>query len=79
MKTNEVTGGFKLGEVGIGVEVGRPVTGPRFKDVQKIAQAVAAFGVTFEAHNPTPSLMSDFSAGKVKGQLLNEKVLSAIL
>ncbi len=29
MKTNEVTGRFKRGEVGIGIEVGRPVTGAR--------------------------------------------------
>ena len=44
MKTNEVTGRFKAGEVGIGIEVGRPVTGARFRDVEKIAQAVADFG-----------------------------------
>ncbi len=79
MKTNEVTGRFNLGEVGVGVEVGRPVTGARFKDVEKIAQAVAALGVKFETCNPTTSLMSDTSTGKFKNELLNEKVLSAIL
>jgi NAD-dependent dihydropyrimidine dehydrogenase PreA subunit len=79
MKTNEVTGRFKPGEVGIGIEVGRPVTGARFKDVEKIAQAVAAFGVEFETCNPTTSLMSDPANGKFKDELLNEKVISAIL
>jgi NAD-dependent dihydropyrimidine dehydrogenase PreA subunit len=79
MKTNEVTGRFKPGEVGIGIEVGRPVTGARFKDVEKIAQAVAAFGVEFETCNPTTSLMSDPATGKFKDELLDEKVISAIL
>ena len=79
MKTNEVTGRFKSGEVGIGIEVGRPVTGTRFYDVEKIAQAVAAFGVEFEACNPTTSLMSDPGTGRFKKELLNEKALSAIL
>ena len=79
MKTNEVTGRFKLGTVGIGIEVGRPVTGARFYDVEKIAQAVAALGVEFEAVNPTTSLMSDPGTGKFKDDVLNEKVLSAIL
>lgn len=79
MKTNEVTGRFKLGTVGIGIEVGRPVTGARFCDVEKIAQAVAALGVEFETVNPTTSLMSDPDTGKFKDDVLNEKVLSAIL
>jgi NAD-dependent dihydropyrimidine dehydrogenase PreA subunit len=79
MKTNEVTARFKAGQVGVGIEVGRPVTGARFSDVQTIAQAMAAFGVEFEVCNPTTSLMSDPATGKFKDELLNEKVLSAIL
>ena len=79
MKTNEVTARFKEGQVGIGIEVGRPVTGARFVDVEKIAQAMAAFGVQFEVCNPTTSLMSNTVTGKFKDELLNEKVLSAIL
>lgn len=79
MKTNEVTARFKAGQVGVGIEVGRPVTGARFTDVQTIAQAMAAFGVEFEVCNPTTTLMSDPATGKFKDELLNEKVLSAIL
>ncbi|MCF8106419.1 MAG: 4Fe-4S binding protein [Desulfohalobiaceae bacterium] len=79
MKTNEVTGRFKSGQVGIGIEVGRPVTGARFRDVEKIAQAVAASGVEFETVNPTTSLMSDPSSGKFKEELLDERAISAIL
>ena len=52
MKTNDVTGKFKLGEVGFGVELGRPVLGARFEDAEKVAMAVAKLGVEFEDRNP---------------------------
>jgi NAD-dependent dihydropyrimidine dehydrogenase PreA subunit len=80
MKTNDVTGRFKPGMVGIAIEVGRPVTGARFYDIEKVAQAVARLGnVTFETNNPTTSLMSDQASGTFQRDLLNEKVMSAIL
>lgn len=79
MKTNEVTGRFPHGWAGIGIEVGRPVLGARFYDVEKIAMAMAKLDVEFEACNPTTSLMSDVRTGKFKDDVLNEKVLSAII
>ena len=80
MKTNEVTGRFKPGMVGVAIEVGRPVTGTRFYDVEKVAQAVAELGgIEFEKINPTTSLMSDPGTGKFKEELLNEKALTTIL
>lgn len=79
MKTNEVTGRFKLGTIGVGIEIGRPVTGARFYDVEKVAQAAAKLGIEFEKINPTTGLMSDPTTGKFKDDILNEKVLSAIL
>ena len=79
MKTNEVTGRFQLGSVGIALEFGRPILGARFYDVDKVAQAVARLDVEFEKINPLTSLMSDLSSGKFKEDILQEKVLSAIL
>jgi NAD-dependent dihydropyrimidine dehydrogenase PreA subunit len=79
MKTNEVTGRFKRGMVGVGIEMGRPILGARFRDVEKVAMAVASLGVEFEKINPTTSLMSDPATGKFKDELLGEKALSAIL
>lgn len=79
MKTNEVTGRFKLGFAGVAIEVGRPVLGARMYDVEKIAQAVARLNVEFEKNNPVTSMMSDPTTGKFKDELLNEKVLSAII
>lgn len=79
MKTNDVTGRFKLGEAGVAIEVGRPTTGARLLDVETIAMAVAKLGVAFEKINPTTSMMSDVKTGKFKEELVNEKVLSAII
>jgi len=79
MKTNEVTGRFKHGWAGVAIEVGRPVMGARFYDVEKIAMAMAKLNVEFEACNPVTSLMSDVKTGKFKDDILNENVLSAII
>lgn len=80
MKTNDVTGRFKPGYCGMAVELGRPVTGARLYDLEKVAMALAALGgIEFEKQNPTTSLMSDVKSGKLKDEVLNEFVLSAII
>lgn len=79
MKTNEVTGRFPDGTIGIAVELGRPCYGAYLYDAEKIAMAVAAKGVEFETCNPVTSMMSDPKTGKFKEELLHEKVLSAIV
>lgn len=79
MKTNDVTGRFKRGHAGVAIELGRPGTGTRFKDVEKVAMAVAPMGARFEIFNPVTDLMIDKSLGKMRNDLLNEKVLSAIV
>ena len=79
MKTNDVTGRYGPGRVGMAAELGRPGIGARFYDVEKVAQAVAGLGVTFEPKNPVTVLMVDKSTGKLRDDVLNEKVLSAIV
>jgi hypothetical protein len=79
MKTNDVTGRFKRGFVGVGIEMGRPILGAYFRDVEKVAIAVSSFGVEFEISNPLTSLMSDKTTGKFPEELLGEKVLSTII
>jgi len=79
MKTNDVTGRFKRGEVGIAIELGRPGTGSRFRDVEKVTEAMAQLGVEFEPQNPLTFLLADKRTGKMKEQVLGEKVLSAIV
>lgn len=79
MKTNDVTGRFRRGWAGIGIELGRPTLGARFYDVEKVARAVAGLGVSFESANPVTGLMADPAAGTFRKDVLNEKVLSAII
>jgi len=79
VKTNDVTGRVKLGEAGFTVEFGRPGVGVRFHEIEQMAMALAKRGVTFEKKNPVTTLMTDTPTGKLKDDILNEKVMSAIL
>ena len=79
MKTNEVTGRFKLGEAGVAIEMGRPIVGTRIYDIEKIARAVAKLNVSFEPENPVTSMMADKKTGQFKPELLNERLLTAII
>jgi hypothetical protein len=78
-KTNDVTGRFQRGYVGVALEFGRPVLGARLHDVQKVAMAIAELGVQFEKLNPATGLMKDPPTGKFNDEVLNEKVMSLIL
>ncbi len=78
-KTNDVTGKFGLGEYGMLFEFGRPVTGTRLTEVQKITRAVCSLGLEILEENPVFGLLEDKQAGLIKKDFLNEKVLSIIL
>ena len=52
--------------------------GCRFRDVEKVAVAVARLGVEFEVQNPTTSFMADRRTGKFREDILDEKVLWAV-
>lgn len=79
MKTNDVTGRYRHGEVGFTVDVGRPGIGTTFEDVERISMAVAKIGVKFEKLNPTTKLMVETDTGKLRDDIKKERVLSCIL
>jgi ferredoxin len=79
VKTNDVTGRVGPGDVGFTIELGRPGIGVRFREIQEMCRALAAAGVAFEQKNPVTSLMSDVATGTIREDILNEKVLSAIV
>ena len=79
MKTNDVTGRFPPGIAGIGVEMGRPGVGTSLKDLQTVAMALAKVGVEFEPANPTTALIVDPKEGRLREDILNERVLSGII
>ncbi len=78
-KTNDVTGKFSHGEYGMLFEFGRPVTGTRFTEVQKIAMAICDMGIEILKENPVYGLLEDTRTGRIKKEFLHEKVLSVIL
>lgn len=78
MKTNDVTGRFREGEVGFAIEMGRPGISTSFVDVEKVAVALAGM-VEFEPLNPVTVLM-DPETGRFKDPaVLKERALSAII
>jgi len=79
VKTNDVTNRVKRGEVGFTIEFGRPGVGVWFRDIQVMTQALAAASVPFEKKNPLTLLMSDVATGTLTEDVLDEKVLSAIV
>jgi hypothetical protein len=79
VKTNDISGRVKVGEVGFTIEFGRPGVGVWMREIQEVSTALAAASVSFEEKNPITSLMSDQSRGLLREDILGEKVLSAIL
>src|SRR5262249_39149072 len=79
VKTNDVTNRIRIGEAGYVVEFGRPTVGVRFRDIEKMTQALAEIGIEFESKNPVTHMMTDRTRGKLRDDILNEKILSAIV
>lgn len=79
VKTNDVTGRVSAGEAGFVIEFGRPGLGARFRDIQQMTTALAALPVSFEPMNPVTTLMEDVARGAIRKDILDEKVMSAIV
>ncbi len=79
MKCNDVTARFGRGEAGLAMEFGRPGIATRLREVEKMTMALAAVGVTFEKKNPVYDLLADPATGAFKPEVMNERVLSAIV
>jgi hypothetical protein len=79
MKTNDITNRFKRGYAGMAAEMGRPGTGARLRDAEKVFMSLAKLGVEFEPNNPLTGLLKDKKTGVMNPEVLNEKVLSAII
>ena len=78
IKTNDVTNRFKRGYFGIAIEVGRPNIGARLRELEKYTRALAKKGVAFEPCNPLTNLI-DPATGNLPEEIVNEKVISAII
>jgi NAD-dependent dihydropyrimidine dehydrogenase PreA subunit len=78
MKTNDVTGRFREGELGFAIEMGRPGISTSFADVEKVAMAIAG-KVEFEPRNPVTVLLNPKTGALTDDSVRKERVLSAII
>lgn len=79
MKTNDVTGRFRPGFIGIGLEFGRPGIGTRLRETERAIRRLLPLGVVLEPKNPLTQLIADPKTGALKPEVRDEKVLSAIV
>jgi ferredoxin len=79
VKTNDVTFRVDEGEAGFTIEFGRPTVSVTFREISRMTEALARAGVTFEKKNPVTHLMPDPANGRVREDILDERVLSAIV
>src|SRR5918999_1475829 len=79
VKTNDISGRVQPGEAGFTIEFGRPGVGVWMREIQLMCWALADAGVAFEKRNPITSLMSDVATGTLREDILNEKLMSAIV
>jgi len=81
VKTNDVSGRVKRGEVGFAIDMGRPGLGVYLRDAEKVAMALCKAGVklTPAEHSPLAALMPDITTGKLVEDCLNYRLLSVII
>jgi NAD-dependent dihydropyrimidine dehydrogenase PreA subunit len=78
MKTNDVTGRFREGDVGFAIEMGRPGISTSFIDVERVTMVLVG-KVDFEHLNPVTVLL-DKDTGRFKDpRVRGERTLSAII
>ena len=79
MKTNDVRGLYGRGIIGVGVELGRPGVSCNFHDVETVTMALAKAGMKFARDNPVTANMDNVTTGKMNPEILDERVMSAIV
>ncbi len=81
VKTNDVSGRVRRGEVGVCIDMGRPGMGVYLRDAEKVAMACAKAGVELAPaeHTPLAALMTDLATGKLADDCLNFRLLSVII
>jgi hypothetical protein len=78
-KTNDSQNLYAKGFIGVIVELGRPVLGARFSDVEKVVKKFASRGYRVPPKNPVTPLVQDPAVGSLKPEILQEKVISCLV
>ena len=79
VKTNDVTGRVCRGELGVCLELGRPIVGTTAQDIEKVTKHLAKIGITLEPCNPLSELIADPATGEFKPEFMDAAFISAIV
>ena len=81
VKTNDVSGRVKRGQVGFSIDMGRPGLGVYLRDAEKVAMACAQAGFELapQEESPLAALMPDYRTGKLVDECLDYRLLSVII
>jgi len=79
IKTNDSRNRFRANEIGVFVELGRPVLGARFLDVEKAVMLFKSHGYGLLEGNPVLDLVDNPKTGSLKPEILTEKIISCLL
>ena len=78
-KTNDSQHRYEKGSVGVLVELGRPVLGTRFFDIEVVLKTFKAEGYELVRDNPVVDLIADPKTGALKPDILREKIISCVV
>ncbi len=79
IKSNDSQNRYQRGDIGVFIELGRPVLGARFTDVERVVKKFKSNGYDVIANNPISALIADRETGALKSEILNEKIISCVL
>lgn len=79
VKTNDVTGRVCRGELGICLELGRPIIGTSAADIEKVTMRLAQMDIVLEECNPVCEMIADPKTGKFKPEFMDASFISAIV
>lgn len=81
VKTNDVSGRYRKGDVGLSIDMGRPGMGVYLRDAEKVAMAAAKAGFELAPPQDTPlaAIMTDLKTGKLTDECLDYRLLSVIV
>jgi ferredoxin len=79
IKSNDSQNRYQRGDIGVFIELGRPVLGARFVDVERVVKKFKSHGYDVIQGNPITELMADQATGVLRSEVLNEKIISCVL
>ncbi|MFO8055774.1 MAG: 4Fe-4S binding protein [bacterium] len=79
IKTNDSTGRYEPGFMGVFVELGRPCLGARFREAETVTRKFAKHGYQVVSDNPVAGLVKDPATGELDPRVLDEKCISILV